>query len=67
MFSKKSASTSLSLSTTRSANMSCDGNVSTRTERRAMNSWRTVYGEKIFLSINFIKHYKHISYSIESN
>lgn len=48
MFSKKSASTSLSFRTTRSANMSCDGNVSTRTERRAMNSWRTVYVEKIF-------------------
>lgn len=48
MFSKKSASTSLSWRTTRSANMSWDGNVSTRTERMAMNSWRTVYVEKIF-------------------
>lgn len=68
MFSKKSASTSLSLRTTRSANMSWDGNVSTRTERMAMNSWRTVYGEKIFdnkFHKTFLK--KHISYSIKCN
>lgn len=47
--------------------MLCDGNVFIRTERRAMNLWRIVYGEKIFLFKNFIKYYKYILYLIESN
>lgn len=46
IFSKKSASTSLSLSAIRSENMSCDGKVFTSTDKTAINSCRTFYEER---------------------